>query len=71
MEQEFRKILAFNIKIERIRNHITQEKLAELVGVSTKHITKIEAGVVTPSVYLVYKIAKNLKVSMDLLTSTR
>lgn len=71
MEQEFRKNLGFNIKVERMRNHITQEKLAEKVGVSTKHITKIEAGIVTPSVYLVYKISKELDVSMDFLMKTK
>lgn len=41
MEQKFRQILALNVKIEKIRKHMTQEKLAELSGISPKHITKI------------------------------
>lgn len=65
MELEFRKILALNIRIERVRNGLTQEALAELSGISTKHITKIENSKVTPSAYLVYKIAKALNVSVD------
>ena len=65
MEQKFREILGFNIKMERIRNHYTQEKLAELVNISTKHITKIESAQVTPSIYLVYNVAKALGVKID------
>ena len=65
MEQKFRDILAFNIKMERIRKKLTQEKLAEQIDISTKHITKIESGLATPSVYLVYKIAKVLDVKID------
>ena len=44
MEEKFREILAFNIKIERIRAKMTQESLAEKVEISTKHITKIESA---------------------------
>lgn len=69
MENEFRKVIALNIKIERIRRNLTQEQLAELAGISTKHITKIENSGVTPSSYLFYKIAKVLKTTMDKLAT--
>ena len=65
MEYELRKNLALNIRIERIKKHFTQEKLAELAGISTKHLTKIENEGVTPSVYFVYRIALALNVSVD------
>ena len=68
MEQELRQRIALNMKIERVKKGFTQEKLAELSEVSTKHITKIEKGKVTPSIYLVYKIAKALEVTIDSLT---
>ena len=68
MEQELRERIALNMKIERVKKGFTQEKLAELSEVSTKHITKIEKGKVTPSIYLVYKIAKALEVTIDTLT---
>ena len=59
------------MKIERVKKGFTQEKLAGLSEISTKHITKIEKGKVTPSVYLVYKIAKALEVSIDTLTDRK
>ncbi|MBR1617533.1 helix-turn-helix transcriptional regulator [bacterium] len=65
MEQNLRKKLAHNIKVERAKADLTQEKLAELSAISAKHITKIENMKVTPSIYIVYKIAKVFKVSID------
>ncbi len=64
MEQKLREILGLNIKVERVKRGLTQEKLGELAEISTKHITKIESGDVSPSIYLVYKIAKALNVSI-------
>ena len=71
MEQELRQRIALNIKIERVKKGFTQEKLAEISGISTKHITKIENSKVTPSVYLIYKIAKALEVSIDILADRK
>ena len=65
MEEKLRKKLAHNLKVERAKNDLTQEQLAELSNVSTKHVTKIENGKVTPSVYIVYKFAKALKTTID------
>lgn len=65
MEQDLRKKLAYNIKVERAKHELTQEKLAELAGISAKHITKIENLKVTPSIYIVYKIAKIFNISLD------
>lgn len=69
MEQKFRQQIALNMRIERARKGLTQERLAELSGISAKHITKIEKANVTPSAYLIYKIAKALDVSIDTLTN--
>jgi len=69
MEEQIRKNLAYHLKVERAKKDITQEHLAELAGISPKHITKIEAKNVTPSVYLVYKIAKVLNTTVDKLIS--
>lgn len=65
MEQKFRETLALNLKIARIKNGITQDKLGEITDISTKHITKIEKAKVTPSIYLVYKMSKALNISID------
>ncbi|MBQ4113958.1 helix-turn-helix transcriptional regulator [bacterium] len=51
--------------MQRVRRNLTQEQLAELVEVSTKHVTKIENSKSTPSSYLLFKFSKALKVSMD------
>lgn len=68
MEQRLRQQIALNMKIERVKKNFTQERLAELSEVSVKHITIIENAKVTPSIYLIYKIAKVLEVSIDTLT---
>ena len=65
MEEKIRQNLAYNLKVERAKKSLTQEKLAELADVSTKHITKIERRKVTPSIYIVYKLAKVLNVTVD------
>ena len=65
MEQDFRKKLAHNLKVERAKNELTQEQLAELIGISQKHITKIENERVTPSIFIVYKMAKALNTTLD------
>lgn len=64
-ELKFREILAINIRIARLRKHITQEALAEKADISVKHVTKIENAQVTTSIYFVYKIAKALDITID------
>ncbi|MCM1004400.1 MAG: helix-turn-helix transcriptional regulator [Candidatus Gastranaerophilales bacterium] len=64
-ETDFRRILALNVRIERFKKNMTQEQLAELANVSHKHITKIENSGVTPSIYLIYRVASVLNVSID------
>ena len=65
MEEKLRKNLAHNLKVERAKRELTQEDLAELAGISPKHLTKIENCKVTPSVYMVFKLAKVLGTTID------
>ena len=65
MEQDLRKYLSHNLRVERAKNELTQEQLAEKIGISTKHLTKIENMKVTLSVYIVYKMAKVLNTTID------
>ena len=69
MEQNFRIKLGLNIKFQRIKKGLTQEQLGELTDISTKHITKIENAKVTPSSYMLYKIASSLSCSIDKLVA--
>lgn len=54
-------------KIQLTRNdmNITQEKLAEIVGISTNYLSKIERGLNSPSAENFLKIVQALKLSME------
>ena len=47
-----------SLKVERKRKKITQEQLAEMVGVSRQSINAIERGKYTPSTALALKISE-------------
>lgn len=55
------------IKAARERKKITQEELAELLGMSTTHISVIERGVKPPKLETFIRIANALDVSADYL----
>lgn len=59
------KRLRNSLKVERARRDLTQEQLAELVGVTRKTINTVENGVYIPSTYLALKLAKALQVSVE------
>lgn len=65
MKDERNKILAVNIKAERNRKHLSQFALAEKINVSESTISLIERGLQTPSVFLVYDIAKVLEIDIN------
>ena len=53
------------IREYRSRQNLTQEKLAEIVGVRRETIIFLEQGKYNPSLRLAYKIARALKASID------
>jgi putative transcriptional regulator len=53
------------IKEYRIKRNLTQEKLAELVGVRRETIIFLEQGKYNPSLRLAHNVAKALKVRID------
>lgn len=57
------KSMGDKIKFYRKKRVLYQVELADIVGVSTKYIGSIEQGIRTPSLKLLKKIAKALKVS--------
>ncbi len=61
------KLLGKKIKIERIKNDLSQEKLAEKAGVSTRTISLIECGLQHPKFFLVVKIAQILNFDINIL----
>lgn len=62
------KTLGLNIKAERIRKEISQEKLAELVDTSRTTISYIETARQNPTILKIIDIAKALNVDINVLT---
>lgn len=58
------KKLGKKIKIERIKNDLSQEQLAEKTGVSTRTISLIESGLQHPKFLLVVKLVKALDIDV-------
>lgn len=68
MSKHAPKTLKEKVKFYREQRKLYQVELADIVGVSTGYIGSIEQGIRTPSLKLLKKIAKALKVpARDLL----
>ena len=65
MKDERNLILARNIKAERYRKNYTQSQLAEKVNASESTISLLERGLQTPSIFLIYDIAKTLQIDIN------
>lgn len=59
------KKLTNTLKFQRARRNLTQEQLAELVGVTRKTINTVENGIYVPSTYLALKLSKILEVKVE------
>ncbi len=53
------------IKEYRARHNLTQEKLAEMVGVRRETIIFLEQGKYNPSLKLAHNVAKALRANID------
>ena len=53
------------LKVHRARLDLTQEKLAELIGVTRKTINTVETGRFTPSTVLALKLARALGTTVE------
>lgn len=58
-------ILGDNIRAERMRKRLSQEKLAELIDVSKDTIRNIENGRQNPSAFIVFDIANALEIPIE------
>ena len=62
---EYKKILkqlGQRLKEKRKEANLTQEQLAEIVGIHPTYVGKLEGGKNNPSVKMVYKITRALKI---------
>ena len=57
--------LGLRIKEFREKRKMTQEKLAELVGIDSKHLSRIENGRNYPSIETLEKLTENLHVTFE------
>lgn len=55
-------LLIFNIKYYRYVNDYSQQKLAELSGLSSRYITDVERGLHCPTIPKLEAIANSLKI---------
>jgi len=58
-------ILKTRIKELRAKYNLTQDELAEIIGVSRQTMLYLEKGKYNPSLFLAYKVAKALKSSIN------
>lgn len=68
LENNRLKNLGTNIKSERLRKNISQEKLAELTNISRNSVSLIETGKINPTVLKVLDIASALGTDLNALT---
>lgn len=61
------KNLGINIKSERLRKNISQERLAELTNISRNSVSLIETGKINPTILKVIDIASALGVDLETL----
>lgn len=61
------KNLGINIKSERLRKNLSQEKLAELTNISRNSVSLIETGKINPTTLKLIDIAKALEVDVNVL----
>ena len=65
MKDNLKYKLGRNIKVERIRKNMTQEKFAEMIDMSLSYISKLEQGLTSPTAIVLYKMAKVLNIQME------
>lgn len=54
-----------NIRIARLQKRISQEKLAEMVDISTKYLNMIENRKANPTIVIIVKICIALQIDLN------
>lgn len=66
MDREFiLEKIATNIRVERVRKKYSQEKLAEMAGITTKYMNLIENAKTNPSITIVINICDSLEIDLN------
>jgi putative transcriptional regulator len=64
-------IVSDNIRITRLKQRLSQEKLAEMVEISTKYLNMIENRKANPTIIIVIKICQALNVDLNTIWSEK
>ena len=64
-KKEIIKRVADTIRIERLRKKLSQQDLAEIVGISTKYLNLIENEKSNPTIVIVVQICLALDINLD------
>ena len=54
-----------NIRLARLKKRLSQEKLAEMIDISTKYLNMIENRKANPTIVIVIKICRTLGVDLN------
>ncbi len=57
--------IAENIRIERLKKRYSQEKLAEMAGITQKYLNLIENKKANPSIVIIVNICQALDIKMS------
>lgn len=58
-------LVSDNIRLARLRKRISQEKLAEMIDISTKYLNMIENRKVNPTIVIVIRICMALDIDLN------
>ena len=64
-KKEIIRRVAETIRIERLRKKLSQQELAEMVGISTKYLNLIENEKSNPTIVIVVQICLALDINLD------
>lgn len=54
-----------NIRLARLKKRLSQEKLAEMIDISTKYLNMIENRKANPTIVIVIKICQVLEIDLN------
>ena len=64
-DNDILKHVSDNIRMARLQKRISQEKLAEMIDISTKYLNMIENRKANPTIVIVIKICIALNISLN------
>lgn len=68
-DKEILNTVSDNIRIIRLQKRLSQEKLAEMVDISTKYLNMIENRKANPTIVIVIRICQALDVDLNMIWS--